>query len=160
MQSTFELLCSQFILNYSFWFLVSFLLTVLFKNMSSSYNQGRKTLDACFHKFFQVSNLYGVKGGRTVRTYLKGCTVSWGAQKKQKIMNTALLSQGLLSMIVVETSGCNSKRSRVFLGRLCGVWLPLEEIQEEFNKIFMAIKTGWSSLLKRIVTAFLLYKWN
>ena len=45
-------------------------------------------------------------------------------------------------MIVVETSGCNSKRSRVFLGRLCGVWLPLEEIQEEFNKIFMAIKTG------------------
>ena len=57
-------------------------------------------------------------------------------------MNTALLSQGLLFMIVVETSGCNSKRSRVFLGRLCGVWLPLEEIQEEFNKIFMAIKTG------------------
>ena len=41
-----------------------------------------------------------------------------------------------------RTSGCNIKRSRVFLGRLCGVWLPLEDIQEEFNKIFMAIKTG------------------
>ena len=29
-----------------------------------------------------------------------------------------------------------------FFGRLCGDWLPSEEIQEEFNKIFMAIKTG------------------
>ena len=56
-------------------------------------------------------------------------------------MNTALLTQGLLSMIVVEKLGCNIKRSRVFLGRLCGVWLPLGEIQDEFNKIFMAIKT-------------------
>ena len=54
-------------------------------------------------------------------------------------MNTALLSQGLLSMIVVEKLGCNIKRSRVFLGRLCGVW---HEIQAEFNKIFMKIKTG------------------
>ena len=40
-------------------------------------------------------------------------------------------------MIVVEKLGCNIKRRRVFLGRLCGVFLPLEEIQEEFNKIFM-----------------------
>ena len=56
-------------------------------------------------------------------------------------MNTALLTQGLLSMIVVGKLGCNIKRSRVFLGRLCGVWLPLGEIQDEFNKIFMAIKT-------------------
>jgi len=57
-------------------------------------------------------------------------------------MNTALLFQGRLSIIVVETSRCNIKRSRTFLGRLCGAWLPLEEIQAEFNKIFMAIKTG------------------
>ena len=57
-------------------------------------------------------------------------------------MNTALLFQGHLSMIVVETSRCNIKRSRIFLGRLCGVWLQLEEIQAEFNKIFITIKTG------------------
>ena len=80
--------------------------------------------------------------------------------EETEIMNTALLSQGRLSMIVVEKLGCNIKRSRVFWGRLCGVWLPLEEIQAEFNKTFMAIKTGWSSLFKRTVTAFLLYKWN
>ena len=47
------------------------------------------TLDACIQNFSRVSALYRVRGGRTARKFRKGCTVL------QKIMNNALLSQGL-----------------------------------------------------------------
>lgn len=59
-------------------------------------------------------------------------------------MNTVLPSQGLLSMIVINRKvGLQYQAQPSFsIGRLCGVCLPLEEIQAGFNKIFMAIKTG------------------
>ena len=53
--------------------------------MSSSYNQGRITLDARFHKLFQVSNLYRVKGGRTEEHFEKDALFHEEHRKNRKL---------------------------------------------------------------------------
>ena len=52
--------------------------------------------------FFQVLTLYwGGGGGELQENFIKVALYYEGTQKLQKILNTALLSKGLLSMIVV-----------------------------------------------------------
>ena len=58
-------------------------------------------LDTCIQNFFWVSTSYRVGGGRTARKIRRGCTVLWGNPEWKKNMNIALLSPGLLSIIVV-----------------------------------------------------------
>ena len=50
--------------------------------------------------FFQVLTLYRVGGGELQENFIKVALYYEGTQKLQKILNTALLSEGLLSMIV------------------------------------------------------------
>ena len=50
--------------------------------------------------FFQVLTLYRVGGGELQENFIKVALYHEGTQKLQKILNTALLSEGLLSMIV------------------------------------------------------------
>ena len=56
-------------------------------------------LDACIQNFFRVSTLYRVGGGRTGEKFEKDALFCEGTQILQKIMNTTLLSLGLLSKI-------------------------------------------------------------
>ena len=50
--------------------------------------------------FFQVLTLYRVGGRELQENFIKVALYYEGIQKLQKILNTALLSEGLLSMIV------------------------------------------------------------
>ena len=55
-------------------------------------------LNECIQNFLRDLTLYRVGGGRTARHFRKGCTVLRGNRE----MNIAVLSQGLLSRIVVQ----------------------------------------------------------
>jgi len=59
-------------------------------------------LDALIQNFFRVSALYrmGAREGELQENFEKGLLFYEGTKKLQKNMNTALLYQGLLSMIV------------------------------------------------------------
>ena len=56
-------------------------------------------LDRCIQNFSQISTLYRLGGGRTTRCFWKIALFYDGTCKLQKIISTALLSQGLFSWI-------------------------------------------------------------
>ena len=57
-------------------------------------------LDGCVQNFSRISTLYRVGGGRTTRCFWKVALFYNSTRKLQKIISTALLSQGLFSWIV------------------------------------------------------------
>ena len=57
-------------------------------------------LDGCIQNFSQISTLFRVGGGRTTRCFWKIALFYDSTCKLQKIISTALLSQGLFSWIV------------------------------------------------------------
>ena len=70
------------------------------------------TLDACIKNYFRVSTLYRVGGeGELQENFEKDAVFYEGKRKLQKIMNNALRSQRLLSMIVA-VSYVYGKRQR------------------------------------------------
>ena len=96
-------------------------------------------LDACIQNFFRVSTLYRVGGEKNAGKFRKGCTVLWGNPEWQKNMNIALLSQGLLSMIVA-TRFCH------YRGRLT----RQESLRSSRHQ--RKLWNNWHSLIPRIFT--------
>ena len=60
-------------------FLRHFCISGAFSNTGPSPHLALQTmLNACIQKFFRISSLYSMGGGRTARKFQKGCAVLWG----------------------------------------------------------------------------------
>lgn len=85
-------------------------------------------LDGCVQNFSRISTLYRVGGGRTTRCFWKVALFYNSTHKLQKIISTALLSQGLFPWIV------DSATAESFMTEKCHIFI-------HFFLLFFTIKT-------------------